>query len=57
VSIVADPGSEQERRREPDEMGENADGTITVSPSILVSDHSGELYHGFLVDGEWRAAA
>jgi hypothetical protein len=32
---------------------ENADGTITVSPSILVSDSTGELYHGFLVNGEW----
>lgn len=33
---------------------ENGDGTITVSPSILVSDHTGELYHGWLIDGEWR---
>jgi hypothetical protein len=32
---------------------EHEDGTITVSPSILVSDHTGELYHGFLVNGEW----
>ncbi|HWT46592.1 MAG TPA: hypothetical protein VN085_11530 [Vicinamibacterales bacterium] len=32
---------------------EHEDGTITVSPSILVSDNTGELYHGFLVMGEW----
>ena len=32
---------------------EHEDGTITVSPSILVWDNTGELYHGFLVRGEW----
>ena len=33
---------------------ENDDGTITVSPSICVTDGSGkELYHGFLKNGEW----
>ena len=37
------------------EVEEHEDGTITVSPSILVSDHTGELYHGFLVRGEWSA--
>ena len=35
------------------DVTENEDGTITVSPSILVSDNTGELYHGFLVAGEW----
>lgn len=34
---------------------EHEDGTITVSPSILVSDHTGELYHGFLVRGVWKS--
>lgn len=29
------------------DVEEHEDGTITVSPSILVSDHTGELYHGF----------
>jgi hypothetical protein len=38
---------------------EHEDGTITVSPSILisVSDHKGnrtELFHGFLEKGIWR---
>lgn len=33
---------------------EHEDGTITVSPSILVSDHTGELWHGFLERGVWR---
>lgn len=33
---------------------EHEDGTITVSPSILVSDDRGELYHGYLVAGEWN---
>lgn len=35
------------------DVTENDDGTITVSPSILVSDNTGELYHGWLVNGEW----
>lgn len=38
------------------EVTEHEDGTITVSPSILVSDASGELYHGFLERGVWRQA-
>lgn len=32
---------------------EHEDGTITVAPSILVSDDTGELYHGFLQRGVW----
>lgn len=35
------------------DVTENDDGTITVSPSILVSNNTGELYHGYLVAGEW----
>jgi hypothetical protein len=35
------------------DVEEHEDGTITVSPSILVSDHTGELYHGFLKRGVW----
>lgn len=38
------------------EVEEHEDGTITVSPSILVSDHTGELYHGWLRRGVWSAA-
>ncbi len=37
------------------EVTEHEDGTITVSPSILVSDHTGELWHGFLEHGIWRS--
>lgn len=35
---------------------EHEDGTITVSPSILVSDARGEveLWHGYLERGVWR---
>lgn len=33
---------------------EHEDGTITVSPSILVSDDTGELWHGYLENGIWR---
>lgn len=33
---------------------EHEDGTITVSPSILVSNGSGPLWHGFLERGVWR---
>ena len=36
------------------DVTENDDGTITVSPSILVSDSTGELYHGYLRDGVWE---
>lgn len=36
------------------DVTEHDDGTITVSPSILVSNpQEGELYHGYLVAGEW----
>lgn len=35
---------------------EHEDGSITVSPSILVSDSKGELWHGFLERGVWREA-
>jgi hypothetical protein len=34
---------------------EHEDGTITVSPSIKVSDNTGELWHGFLERGIWRS--
>lgn len=33
---------------------EHEDGTITVSPSILISDNAGPLWHGFLERGVWR---
>jgi len=37
------------------EVTEHEDGTITVSPSILVSNpQQGELFHGFLERGVWR---
>lgn len=39
------------------EVVEHEDGTITVTPSILVSTRRDgqdvELYHGFLTRGEW----
>jgi len=36
------------------DVTEHDDGTITVSPSILVSDDSGELWHGYLRAGVWE---
>lgn len=34
---------------------EHDDGTITVAPSILVSQpHKGTLWHGYLERGMWR---
>ena len=33
---------------------EHEDGTITVSPSIQISDNHGELWHGYLERGVWR---
>lgn len=35
---------------------EHEDGTVTVSPSILIRDcRGGELWHGFLERGVWRS--
>lgn len=36
-------------------VAENPDGTITVSPSILVSWGDAPLWHGHLINGEWRS--
>lgn len=36
------------------DVTEHEDGSITVSPSIRVSDGTGELWHGYLRAGEWR---
>ena len=37
------------------EVTEHADGTITVSPSILVTDGAaGHRWHGYLEAGVWR---
>lgn len=33
---------------------EHEDGTITVSPSILISDDKGERWHGYLRRGVWE---
>jgi hypothetical protein len=33
---------------------EHEDGTITVSPSILVHHGQGEVWHGYLERGVWR---
>lgn len=35
------------------EVTEHEDGTITVSPSILVTSHEGQ-WHGYLRKGEWE---
>lgn len=35
---------------------EHEDGTITVSPSILVEGGNGESWHGYLEHGVWREA-
>lgn len=36
-------------------VSEHEDGTITVHPSIKVSNQDGELWHGFLEHGVWRS--
>ena len=33
---------------------EHEDGTITVSPSILIGGHHGKQWHGYLERGVWR---
>lgn len=32
---------------------EHVDGTITVQPSILVRGGPGEIWHGYLQNGQW----
>jgi hypothetical protein len=36
------------------QVTEHEDCTITASPSIKVSDHTGEVWHGYLERGVWR---
>jgi hypothetical protein len=36
------------------EVIEHEDGTITVSPSILVTGHHDRQWHGYLERGIWR---
>ena len=41
------------------QLSVEADGALTVSPSILVThdwESQGRTWHGFLASGEWRAA-
>lgn len=35
------------------DVAEHEDGTITVSPSILVTSHEGQ-WHGYLRKGQWE---
>lgn len=37
------------------EVTEHEDGTITVSPSILVNDGRPESWHGYMERGVWRS--
>lgn len=37
------------------DVTEADDGTISVEPSILVSDGNGASWHGYLDEGAWRA--
>lgn len=37
------------------EVTEHEDGTISVSPSILVNDGRPNAWHGYLEHGTWRA--
>jgi len=36
------------------DVTEHEDGTISVTPSILVSNNDGPLWHGYLTRGVWR---
>lgn len=38
------------------EVVEHEDGTISVTPSILISSHKGESWHGWLTYGKWQQA-
>lgn len=35
------------------QVTKNSDGTITVTPSILVSNSKCKLWHGYLTNGVW----
>jgi hypothetical protein len=37
------------------EVMEHADGTISVSPSILVNGNNPKAWHGYLEKGVWRS--
>jgi hypothetical protein len=36
------------------DITEHEDGTISVTPSILVSNNDGQLWHGYLTRGVWN---
>ncbi len=36
------------------QVTEHEDGTITVSPSILITGHHDKQWHGYLERGVWR---
>jgi hypothetical protein len=36
------------------QVTEHHDGTISVTPSILVGDNKGPLWHGYLTRGVWK---
>jgi len=38
------------------ETGSLAGGDLTIKPSIRISDHQGELLHGFVRAGRWVPA-
>jgi len=38
------------------DVTEHADGTITVSPSILCTGHFDKQWHGWLIKGVWTEA-
>lgn len=46
------PGTDLVANLASPKIEEHADGTLTVSPPILVSDGK-ESWHGYLVRGEW----
>lgn len=51
------PGTELMGSLREHEVVEHEDGTITVSPSILVKGgEKHETWHGYLVRGEWTEA-
>ncbi len=49
------PGTDLVANLAAHKIEEHEDGTLTVSPSILINGGRKETWHGYLVRGEWKS--
>ncbi len=54
IWYVRPPGGYHMGSLEAHTVTEHDDGTITVSPSILLDDWEFGKWHGYLIKGEWK---